>query len=298
MDRLGRRLGVTFAAVIVAVAVSAPGLEVPYLSGRVNDQAALLDEAFEGQLEERLRLLEEETGAQVAVLTIGSLEGDPIEDFSIRVVQTWKLGREGVDDGVLVLVARDDRRMRIEVGYGLEGALTDAQAGRIIDQLMTPRFREGDFEGGVGAAVNAVSAAVRGEGLELPESRPEAGAPNFATFVFFLIFGLPFINAALASRGVAGWVLYLFLAPFFLAIPAAMFGVRVGVIVGIAWLIGFPLLRLIWPKSSAKRSGSRGGGSFWGPFLGGGGGGGGGFSGGGFSGGGGSFGGGGASGGW
>jgi len=293
----GRRVVMSFVMVVLVLAVTAGALDVPYLSGRVNDQAMMLEDTFEGQLEEQLRLLEEETGAQVAVLTIASLEGDPIEDFSIRVVQTWKLGRDGVDDGVLLLIARDDRRMRIEVGYGLEGALTDAQAGRIIDGLMTPRFREGDFEGGVGAAVDAISAAVRGEVLELPEPRSDRSVPDFATFVFFFIFGLPFINAALASRGVAGWVLYLFLAPFFLALPAAMFGVRVGVIVVLAWLIGFPLLRMIWPKASSRKAGSRGGGTFWGPFVGGGGGGGG-FSGGGFSGGGGSFGGGGASGGW
>lgn len=294
----GRRVVMSSVMVVLVLAVTAGALDVPYLSGRVNDQAMMLEDTFEGQLEEQLRLLEEETGAQVAVLTIASLEGDPIEDFSIRVVQTWKLGREGVDDGVLLLVARDDRRMRIEVGYGLEGALTDAQAGRIIDSLMTPRFREGDFEGGIGSAVGAISAAVRGEALELPEPRPDRALPNIATYVFFFIFGLPFINAALSSRGAAGWVLYLFLAPFFLAVPAAMFGVRVGVIVVLAWLIGFPLLRMILPKPSSRKTGSRGGGTFWGPFIGGGGGGGGGFSGGGFSGGGGSFGGGGASGGW
>ncbi|MCJ7755863.1 MAG: TPM domain-containing protein [Thermoanaerobaculales bacterium] len=288
----GRRVVMSSVMVVLVLAVTAGALDVPYLSGRVNDQAMMLEETFEGQLEEQLRLLEEETGAQVAVLTIASLEGDPIEDFSIRVVQTWKLGREGVDDGVLLLVARDDRRMRIEVGYGLEGALTDAQAGRIIDSLMTPRFREGDFEGGIGSAVGAISAAVRGEALELPESRPDRALPNIATYVFFLIFGLPFINAALSSRGAAGWVLYLFLAPFFLAVPAAIFGVRVGVVAVLAWLIGFPLLRMIWPKASSRKTGSRGGGTFWGPFVGGGGGGG------GFSGGGGSFGGGGASGGW
>ncbi len=289
-----RRLAALCAFVLASV--PAVALEVPYLEGRVNDQAGMLSDGFEAQLENRLRELEEQTGAQVAILTIPSLEGDPIEDFSIRVVETWKLGRKGIDDGVLILIARDDRRMRIEVGYGLEGALTDAQAGRIIDGLMAPRFREGDFDGGVGAAVDAVSAAVHGETLELPEPRPRKTMPDFGTFVFFFIFGLPFINAALSSRGAAGWVLYLFLAPFFLAVPAAMFNVRVGVIAVAAWLIGFPLLRMIWPKAPSKRSGGRRGGTFWGPFIGGGGGGG--YSGGGFSGGGGSFGGGGASGGW
>ena len=271
-------------------------LEVPYVSGRVNDQANLLDEGFEAQLEDRLRLLEEETGAQVAVLTISTLEGDPIEDFSMRVVETWKLGREDADNGVLILISRDERRMRIEVGYGLEGALTDAQSGRIIDHLMAPRFREGDFNGGVGAAVDAVSSAIRGEPVELPEKRTETGGFNPASFIFLLIFGLPFIGTALSARGAAGWIVGIFLIPFFFAFPAAIFGVTIGKIAAIAWTIAFPALRLILPKTgTGGETGSRGG-AFWGPFIGGGGGGG--FSGGGFSGGGGSFGGGGASGGW
>jgi uncharacterized protein len=272
-------------------------LEVPYLSGRVNDQANLLDASFETALEERLRLLEEQTGAQVAVLTIPSLEGDPLEDFSMRVVETWKLGREGIDDGVLVLIARDDRRMRIEVGYGLEPVLTDAQAGRIIDRLMAPRFREGDFNGGVDAAVGAVAAAIRGEPLELPDTSGGSDGFNPSAIILFLLFGLPFINGALAARGATGWILGFFLTPFFFAFPAAIFGFKAGALVAVAWLIIFPLLRLILPKTPpGGGTGSRGG-SFWGPIMMGGGGGGG-FSGGGFSGGGGSFGGGGASGGW
>jgi len=279
---------------MMATGISA--LEVPYLAGRVNDQANLLDDGFKGQLEERLRLLEEETGAQVAVLTIPSLEGDPLEDFSMRVVDTWKLGRADADNGVLILIARDERRMRIEVGYGLEGALTDAQSGRIIDHLMAPRFREGDFNGGIGAAVEAVSSAIRGEPVELPEKGTEAVGFNPGSFIFLLIFGLPFINIALAARGAAGWIVGIFLTPFFFAFPAAILGLTAGKIIAIGWLIVFPLLRLILPKTAAGRgTGSRGG-TFWGPFIGGGGGGG--FSGGGFSGGGGSFGGGGASGGW
>jgi uncharacterized protein len=279
----------------LAAGVSA--LEVPYLAGRVNDQASLLDDGFEGQLEERLRTLEEETGAQVAVLTIPSLEGDPLEDFSMRVAETWKLGRAGADDGVLILIARDERRMRIEVGYGLEPVLTDAEAGRIVSRLMAPKFRAGDFDGGVDAAVEAVSSAIRGEPVTLPEEPPPTGGRNPATLIFFLLFGLPFINAALASRGAAGWILGFFLTPFFFIFPAVIFGVWVGVVVAALWLAIFPAIRMISPKTPAGRGkpASKGG-TFWGPFIGGGGGGG--FSGGGFSGGGGSFGGGGASGGW
>jgi uncharacterized protein len=288
---------VLLVAAVAAVAGAAP-MEVPFLSGRVNDQAGLLSDSFESELEQRLRKLEEDTGAQVAVLTVPSLDGEPIEDLSIRVVDAWKLGREGVDDGVLILIARDERRMRIEVGYGLEGAITDAQAGRIVDGLMAPRFREGDFDGGVSDAVDAISSAIRGEGLDLPERQPAPTMPDFGTLIFFLIFGLPFINAALATRGAAGWILYLFLTPFFLAVPAAMFGIRAGLVMAGLWLVGFPLLRMMWPKSSSRPGSRSRGGTFWGPFIGGGGGG---FSGGGFggfSGGGGSFGGGGASGGW
>jgi uncharacterized protein len=283
-------------ALTAASGVSA--LEVPFLAGRVIDQAGLLDDGFEGQLEERLRLLEEETGAQVAVLIVPSLEGDPLEDFSMRVVETWKLGRAGADDGVLILIARDERRMRIEVGYGLEPVLTDAEAGRIISRLLTPRFREGDFDGGVEAAVEAVSAAIRGEPVSLPEEATSEGGSNPAALIFLLLFGVPFINAALVARGADGWILGFFLTPFFFIFPAVIFGVGVGIIVAALWLAIFPALRLVLPKASAKGGSSRGG-TFWGPFIGGGGGGGfGGFSGGGFSGGGGSFGGGGASGGW
>jgi uncharacterized protein len=285
-----------FVAVGFLIAAGVSALEVPYLAGRVNDQANLLDAGVESQLEERLRLLEEETGAQVAVLTIPSLEGDPLEDFSMRVVETWQLGRADADDGVLILVARDERRMRIEVGYGLESVLTDAQSGRIIDHLMSPRFRQGDFDGGVGAAVDAVASAIRGEPVDIPEKRAETTGFNPGSFIFLLIFGLPFINVALAARGAAGWIVGIFLIPFFFAFPAAIFGVTAGKIIAIGWLIVFPLLRLIMPKTAPGRgTTSRGG--FWGPFIAGGGGGGG-FSGGGFSGGGGSFGGGGASGGW
>jgi uncharacterized protein len=274
-------------------------LDVPFLAGRVNDQANMLDDGFESRLEERLRRLEEDTGAQVAVLTVPSLEGDPLEDFSIRVVETWKLGRAGVDDGVLILIARDERRMRIEVGYGLEPVLTDAQAGRIIDRLMAPKFRAGDFDGGVDAAVEAVSSAIRGEPVELPAESDRSGRIDPGAFIFFLIFGLPFVNAALRSRGAAGWFLGFFLIPFFFIFAAALFGVTVGVIVAALWLGVFSILRLILPKSPVGGGRASRGGVFWGPFLGGGGGGsfgGGGF--GGFSGGGGSFGGGGASGGW
>jgi uncharacterized protein len=291
------------AAVFAGAAVAA-ALEVPYLGGRVNDLAGLLSEGFVSRLVASLESLERETGAQVAVLTVPSLEGDPIEDFSMRVVETWKLGGERADNGVLVLIARDERLVRIEVGYGLEGALTDVESGRIISGLMTPRFRAGDFDGGVGAAVDAIAAKVRGEPVALPEDRPRGalggGPSGLLPLIVAVLFALPFINAALATRGPAGWILSLMLAPFFFVVPTVAAGPLAGGIGLVAWLVLFPILRSVWPKASRLPGrGSLGGrrGGFPPIWVGGSGGRGGGFSG-GFRGGGGSFGGGGATGGW
>lgn len=159
-------------------------LEVPFLEGRVNDLAGMLDETVEARIEEKLATLERETGSQVAVLTLPSLEGENLEDFSIRVVDTWKLGREGIDDGVLLLVARDERQLRLEVGYGLEGALPDATARRIVDNVIVARFREGDVAGGIEAGVDAVLQVARGEELPAVATRD---APEISGGVVALI---------------------------------------------------------------------------------------------------------------
>lgn len=147
-------------------------LEVPPLAGRVNDLAGLLDADEQSALDAQLATLESETGAQVALLMVPSLEGDSLEDFSIRVADAWKLGREGVDDGALLLIARDERQLRLEVGYGLEGAIPDATARRIIDDLIVPHLQQGDFAGGIGSGVEAVASLVRGEGLPAPPKEP------------------------------------------------------------------------------------------------------------------------------
>ena len=124
-------------------------LDVPPLRGRVNDYAKLLSQERALALEAQLEKFEQETGHQIAVLTIPSLEGDSLEDFSIRVAETWKIGKKGFDNGAILLVARDDLKLRIEVGYGLEGVLPDAIASRIILEVITPRFRSGDYAGGI-----------------------------------------------------------------------------------------------------------------------------------------------------
>lgn len=297
------------AAALLAALLAAPVAaqrEVPFLSGRVVDEAGIVPPEVEARIEARLADYEAETGSQVAVLTVASLEGDPIDDFSIRVAETWKLGRAGVDDGVLFVVARDDRRMRIEVGYGLEPELTDLEAGRIVDEIVAPRFRQGDFGAGVEAGVEAIVASLRG--AELPEPPADdafadmpLGPRLFALAIFVFVIGT-FSRQALAAPGAAGWFLYLFLLPFYLLFPMFLLHLVAGPLLALLWLILYPLLRVLgkrrgWDKRwLAQQGGSRRyhrggwmGGGFGGGFGGGGGG---------FSGGGGSFGGGGASGSW
>ncbi|MGD8439930.1 MAG: TPM domain-containing protein [Holophagae bacterium] len=302
-----RRVFLAYVMVVLAT-LPAAALDVPRLEARVTDLAGLYTSTEAAGIERALEVLENETGAQVAVLTIPGLDGVPIEDVSIRVVDTWQLGEAERDNGVLILIARDDRRIRIEVGYGLEGLVPDALAGRIIDQAMTPAFRQGDFAGGTLNAIDVIGAAIRGDpdlGARLPAGRPSSDTvvPGLAAAVIFLAVIGTFAMSALFSKGGAGWFLYLFLTPFFFAFPGAMLGPRWGAALAAAWLVGYPILRvLIWHTDAGKRlrtSSSRGGG-MWFPVGGswsGGGFGGGGF-GGGFSGGGGGFGGGGASGGW
>ena len=146
---------------LLALAVTAwAQLAVPPLTGRVVDRADLLNPQTEARLSDRLAKLEERTGAQVAVLTIPTLSGEALEPFALRVAREWGLGSAERNDGVLFLVVRNDRLMRIEVGYGLEGRLTDAQAGRIIRERVAPHFRRGDYDSGIATGVAGIVEAV------------------------------------------------------------------------------------------------------------------------------------------
>lgn len=284
---------------------------VPFLSGRVVDTAGMIPGDVETQLVQELDALEKATSAQVVVLTIDTLGGEAIEDYSHQVAETWKLGQEGRDDGVLFLIVRDDRKMRLEVGYGLEPLLTDALSRRILSDVVTPRFRAGDFSGGVEAGVEAVVGVLQGNPEAVPaEARGRAtGAVSGLTqlFVFLLTVGT-FSLSAIFARGGASLVLFLFLIPFWYIFPEVLFGSPAGLVGLGVWLIAYPVLWWVVHKTGAtkhyRRSGGswfKGGGSgggFFGGGFSGGGSSGGGFSGGGFSGGGGSFGGGGASSSW
>jgi len=167
-------------------------LDVPPLKARVNDYAGLM--AYVGILEERLANFEQETGHQIAVLTVPSLEGEDIESFGIKVAEKWKIGKKGVDNGVILIVALKDRKLRIEVGYGLEGVLPDAIANRIIQETIVPRFRAGDFSGGINDGVEAIMKAVRGEALP---QKPTASRPEVPSGTIAFL-GLLFLTAIVA----------------------------------------------------------------------------------------------------
>nr|WP_286182003.1 TPM domain-containing protein [Desulfovibrio sp. Huiquan2017] len=147
----------------------ASALDVPPYTTRVNDLAKMMSPRTRQTLEDRLADLERTDSTQVTVLTVPSLKGEAIEDFSIRVADAWKVGQKGFDNGVILLVSKADRKIRIEVGYGLEGRLTDVLAGQIIDNIITPQFKAGRFDRGFLDGVTAISGAVRGEFTALPK---------------------------------------------------------------------------------------------------------------------------------
>jgi len=276
--------------------------DVPYLAGRVNDQANLIPQDQRQKIEAQLAQLEKETGDQVVVLTVDSLEGEPIEDYANKVGRTWALGQKGKNNGAILLVSKQDRKMRIEVGYGLEPVLTDIQTSIIQNQIIIPHFKQEDYGGGIAAGVDAILTTIQGKPVvPAPEAQPSGSGdedqpwPGFLVFLLFILG--PFILNAIRS---GSWVVYVIMLPilFFLG---SLAGTIVGLIAAGAWLVLFPILRMILPRrpTSGRFGGRRGGGWWIGPGMGGGGGGwGGGGGGGGFSGGGGSFGGGGSSSSW
>jgi uncharacterized protein len=163
---------------------------VPPLTGRVVDQTATLSAGDIASLTQTLQDLETRKGSQIAVLIVPTTDGEAIEQFSLRVAEAWKIGRKKVDDGALLVIAKNDRRLRIEVGYGLEGALTDATTKRIIDEDITPKFKASDFGGGVAAGVDRIVRVVNGEKLPEPEPPHWQDAQSFdpsALFNPFLI---------------------------------------------------------------------------------------------------------------
>lgn len=201
-------------------------VSVPTLAARVTDLTGTLGAGQKAALEQKLAAFEARKGAQVAVLVLPSTQPETIEQFGIRLLDTWKIGRKGVDDGVILVVARDDRRLRIEVGYGLEGRLNDATAKRIISETITPRFKGGDLPGGIDAGVDAILKVVAGEELPAPEPAARSVAlQGVAGISEALLFGI------LIAVVVIGTVLRRLLGNF---LGSAVVG---GVTGGIGWLL-------------------------------------------------------------
>jgi len=283
--RLG--VGLLLVAGILGLASLALALAVPPYKGYVNDYADMISPQEQAKLERALQSFDLSDSTQVAILTIPSLEGDALEDFSIRTVDQWKIGQKGKDNGVLLLVVKNDRKIRIEVGRGLEPVLTDLLSGRIVDSVISPYLKSGRFDQGFEAGVAAIVQATRGEfKADRQGARVRRGdepPPLLFQFLFFGLFLVAFLGRIWRPLGVIGGAVlfplaFLFgLLPFsflllLLLIPAGAFG---------GWLLPFFMAGML-----------RGGGT---GYYGGGGG----FGGGGFGGfGGGGFGGGGASGNW
>ncbi|HEX7863862.1 MAG TPA: YgcG family protein [Variovorax sp.] len=275
-------------------------LPVPTLTARVIDQTGTLDSAQRNGLETKLAAFEQRKGSQIVVLMVPTTAPEDIASYTQRLGDAWKIGRKDVGDGLLVVVAKDDRKMRIATAKTLEGAVPDLAASRIIDEEMKPRFRNGDFAGGLNAAVDRLIGLVDGEPLPEPSSRNTGGGDggndgfdweNLAIFLFVGVFiGAPVARAILGKKlgtmvvgGGVGVVVFFITTSIAIAVIAALVALIVSLVAGAGR-----------PGGGGGGGWSSGGGGGWSGSGGGGGGGGGGFS----SGGGGNFGGGGASGDW
>ncbi len=278
----------------------AQALDVPRLQGRVTDLAGVLTPDQISSLDTKLKELETTDSTQVAVLIIPSLEGEPLEDYSMRVAGEWKIGQKGNDNGAILLIAMKERKIRIEVGYGLEPVLTDARSSRIWRNEIVPRFRTGDFYGGIDAGVTAIIQTVRGVYQPSPQQsrRPSGGFPNFPIILLIPLFWI------LSSAGKWGGALVGtaagVLLPYTLISHNWMLLLFGGVAGGFLGLLMGSLIQAAARSGRGGKGGSGpfGPGGFGGPITWGGGGRGGFGGGGGFSGGGGGFGGGGSSGSW
>jgi uncharacterized protein len=232
-------------------------LDPPKLQGYVNDYARMISPAAKVRLTEELKAFEQSDSTQVIILTVSTLEGETIDGFGIKVGETWKIGQKDKANGIIVVVAKQERKIRIEVGRGLEGKLTDLLAGRIVDLVIAPRFKRGDFDGGFTAGVSALIDATRGEfkAEVKPKAKKTGGGPSFFTLLIIGLVAMLFIGSL--SRPVGGLVgatglpalLHLSLFPLSLvsAILAALAGLAIG------WFL----------PSLFSGGGGAGGGGFW-----------------------------------
>jgi uncharacterized protein len=288
------RLGVGL-VLLFGFALAGADVAVPPLASRVTDLTGTLSGGAVARIEAKLADLEAKKGSQLAVLIVPTTQPDEIEQYGIRVADAWKLGRKGVDDGAILLVAKNDRRVRIEVGQGLEGALPDAIANRIITETITPHFKQADYDGGVEAGIDQMISVVNGEPLPQPDKKWErrSGLGNMLPVLLVVVFVVSGVLRAIFGRlfgsvatgGLAGGIVWLLSHVIPIGIGAGVFAFLFALLAGGS--------RAGWSTGRGWGGGMGGfGGGFGGGGFGGGGGGG------GFSGGGGGFSGGGASGSW
>jgi uncharacterized protein len=248
-------------------------IAVPPLTGRVVDQTGTLSAGDIALLTQTLKNLEARKGSQIAVLIVPTTGQETIEQFSIRVAEAWKIGRKKIDDGALLVIAKNDRHLRIEVGYGLEGALTDATTKRIIDEDITPKFKTGDFAGGVSAGINRMIRVIDGEKLPAPEPA-HWQSPGLSSFIDplnpFVIFGLFVVGTvlrtllgrligSLATSSIVGFLAWLAVGSIALS---ALAGIIVFVLMMFAESIGSANQQAGRGRYGGSWSSSRGGGSW------------------------------------
>lgn len=234
--------------------------DIPYLTGRVTDNAEILSETTRQLLTALLKDHEDKTSNQIAILTVPSINGESIEEYAGEVFEAWKLGQKDKDNGILIVVVPNERRMRIEVGYGLEATLTDATASRIIRYAMTPKFKNGDYDGGITDGVMTIIDVLEGGEVQQVENVPEEsagldfGASDLSiterillgAFVFGII-GL-FTVIGVVTPG-AGWFLYFFLIPFWATFPIMVLGTGGALVCLITYIIVFPVAKLLLKKT-------------------------------------------------
>lgn len=267
-----KNVGVLFIIAVLLISMTAFAVDVPYLTGRVTDNAQILSDETRKSITERLKAHEDKTTNQIAVLTVPTLNGEGIEEYAVAVFNEWKLGQKGKDNGILVVVAPHDRRMRIEVGYGLEGTMPDGVAGSIIRDVMMPYFKNNDYNKGIDEGVNAMIKVLEGGAVPDAQNFADAGgqkssgfhldAPDMSlteriligAFIFGII-GL-FTVVGVMTPGV-GWFLYLFLIPFWAMFPVIVVGSTGALYLFFTYLIVYPVAKLLlrnsdWYVKAAK----------------------------------------------
>ena len=266
MNILEARARTAVCAFALAWLASAFAADVPFLTGRVVDNAEILKPATREAITATLKAHEQATGDQIAVLTVPTLGGEAVEEYAVKVFESWKLGQKGKDNGVLVVVVPQDRKMRIEVGYGLEGTLTDVAASRIIRNVMTPQFKAGDFDRGIADGVTAILGQLEGKPAAAADPDATSSASGSSSAVHFntpdlawperillgaFIFGIIglFTFLGIMTPGV-GWFLYVFLIPFWAMFPLIIVGTRGALTLLGVYIIGYPIAKLLLARSA------------------------------------------------